>query len=67
MVTNQYLHIGANAIKDTYKKAKKEYSKDIKMLTEIALVMNHYIWFWYHNNDMEYSKIYDELWRDIVS
>ena len=37
------------------------------MLTEIALVMNHSIWFWYHNNDMEYSKIYDELWRDIDS
>ena len=58
---------GIKAIKDTYKKAKKEHSNDIKVLTEIAMIMNHSIWFWHSNKKMDYAKVYDELWRDIDS
>lgn len=54
---------GVNAIKDTYKRAFKEWKKNYKMLTELVAVLNHKIWAWYEVND-EYSQLYDQLWKE---
>ena len=54
-------HFGLDAIRDTYKRAL--YNKDYKMMTELVMVLNHKIWFWYQKNE-EVARLYDELWRE---
>lgn len=54
---------GVNAIKDTYKRAFKEWKNDYKYLTELVMVLNWKIWQWNGNND-EYARLYDELWTE---
>ena len=53
---------GANAIKDTYNRAFKEWKKDYKYLTELAMVMS---WKSFeHQNNQEYCRIYSDLYYD---
>lgn len=51
-----------SAIKDTYKNAFNGWKHDFKYLTELSLVLNHKIWYWF-KKDVEIAKCYDELWR----
>ena len=53
---------GEYAIRDTYRRALL--NKDYKMMTELAMVLNHKIWFSYDANKMKLAKVYDELWKD---
>ena len=52
---------GEYAIRDTYRRALL--NKDYKMMTELAMVLNHKIWFLYEKNE-KLAKVYDELWKD---
>lgn len=54
---------GISAIKDTYKRAFEEWKNNIVYLTELVMVLNHKIWYWYEKND-DIAKVYDELWRE---
>lgn len=54
---------GINAIKDTYKRAKKEWSSNYKYMTELTLILNHKIWQHYEKN-RTIAEVYDELWKD---
>lgn len=62
---------GADAIKDTYNRTFNEWKTNVEYLTELVLVLNHKIWYWYdvsrkNHEDLladEYSRLYDELWR----
>lgn len=56
-------HFGINAIKDTYKRAFKEWSDDYKMLTALVMVLNHKIWQHYREKNETYSKLYNDLWQ----
>ena len=53
---------GVAAIKDTYERAFDEWKSDYKYLTELSMVLNHKIWYWWQRNDT-YARLYDTLWR----
>ena len=54
---------GANAIRDTYKRAKKDWGDNVKYFTEIVMVLNWKIW--EHNEtNKEYALLYNELWEE---
>lgn len=55
-------HFGLDAIKDTYNRAFNEWKSDYKFLTELILVLNHKSWQWYERENMEYSKLYCDLY-----
>lgn len=52
---------GDNSIKDTYRRASKEWIEDYKFFTELALVLNWYCWFWYDNGEPGLSALYSDL------
>lgn len=56
-------HFGVNAIKDTYKRAFKDWKRDYKYLTELVMVLNWKIWE-HHGSNNEYAKVYNELWQE---
>ena len=54
---------GVSAIKDTYKRAFREWKSNHIYLTELVMVLNHKMWEHYQNGHKEYAKVYDELWK----
>ena len=54
---------GVNAIKDTYKRAFKEWKSDYKMLTALVVTLNHKIWQHYEAENHDVARLYDGLWR----
>lgn len=55
-------HFGDYAIKDTFKRAFKEWKGDYKYLTEMVLVLNHKTWQWYKINKPR-ARLYQELYE----
>lgn len=56
-------HFGISAIRDTYRRAMTEWKGNVVFLTELTMVLNHKIGFWYEKNE-SVAKVYDELWRE---
>ena len=54
---------GASAVKDTYKRAFKEWKSDYKYLTELIMVLNWKIFEYYNKNDT-LAQIYNTLFRE---
>ena len=54
---------GANAVRDTFKRAFNECKDDYKMLTALVITLNHKIWQHYEAENNELSLVYDELWK----
>jgi hypothetical protein len=54
---------GSHAIKDTFNRADKEWKTNADYYGSLILTLNHLLWYHYNNNNIEYAKIYDELWR----
>ena len=52
---------GDNSIKDTYKRASRDWMSNRDYITELALVLNWYSWFWYDNGEPALSKLYADL------
>lgn len=53
---------GVNAVNDTYIRAFNEWKYDYKYLTELTLILNMKVWYWYgKSNDVMY-KTYLNLW-----
>jgi hypothetical protein len=57
---------GVNDIKDTYKRAFKEWKDNYIYLTELVVVLNWSIWKWYSKNDT-IAKLYQDLWEEADS
>ena len=55
---------GSKAVKDTYKRAFKEWKNNYKYLTELVIVLNHKIWQHYNQGNEELSKLYNTLWME---
>lgn len=55
---------GIFAIKDTYKRAFKEWHSNYKYLTELVMILNWKIWEHYENGNEDYAKLYNELWEE---
>ena len=53
---------GADAIRDTYKRAFDEWKGNAKYLTELIMVLNWKIWYWYEQNQ-EMARLYTEIWE----
>lgn len=51
-----------NAVKETFKRVKESWGKDIKAMTEVVMVLNHKIWAFYGNVDSKYLNCSEE-WR----
>lgn len=54
---------GADAIKDTYKRAFNEWKNNIQYLTELVMVLNWKIWEYYDPYNKTYVELYDSLWE----
>ena len=54
---------GVSAIKDTYKRAFREWKSNYIYLTELVMVLNHKMWEHHQNRHEEYAEVYDELWK----
>lgn len=55
---------GIAAIKDTYRRAFKEWKKDYKYLTELVMVLNWKICQHYENGNEQFARVYDEIWKE---
>lgn len=56
-------HFGIDAIKDTYKRAFKEWKNDTKMITELDMVLN---WkSWEHAERVDYCNLYADLYYEL--
>lgn len=53
---------GANAIKDTFKRAFEEWKTNYVYLTELVIVLNWKMWDWSEKNE-QISFLYSELWE----
>lgn len=59
---------GINAVKDTYKRS-KYWISDVKMWTELCIVLNKRCWQHYSNGNNKLSEVYSELYykaRDLA-
>lgn len=54
---------GEKGVKETFKRAFESWKGDYKYLTELVMVLNNKIWYFYERND-EMAKLYDALWRE---
>ena len=53
---------GQHAVQDTFNRAFKEWRGNYVYLTELVLVLNWKIWYWFER-DQVIAKHYDTLWR----
>lgn len=58
-------HFGINAIQDTYNRASSEWKSNAEYITALGITLNHKVWYWYDNGNLEYSKLYDKLWCEL--
>lgn len=58
-----HLNKGAvSAIKDTCKRAFNGWKHNHEYLTELVMVLNHKIWYWYEKNEA-LAQVYNDLWQ----
>lgn len=53
--------IGSKAVEETFDRAFEEWKSDYEYLTELVMVLNHKIWYWYDKDD-EMARLYNTLW-----
>ena len=54
---------GADAVKDTYKRAFTEWKSNTEYITELVMILNWKIWEHYQNNE-ELASLYNEMWMN---
>ena len=54
---------GAEAVKDTYRRAFESWKDNVEYLTELVMVLNWKIWAHYENNE-ELAQVYNKLWQE---
>lgn len=55
---------GAEAIRDTYKRARAEWERDRVYGTELGVVLNHKCWYWHGKQNEKLSTLYAKLWEE---
>lgn len=55
---------GERAVRDTAKRAFKEWQSSVVYVTELVMVLNWQIWKLYETNE-SLARVYDELWREL--
>lgn len=56
---------GIDAVKDTFKRAFKEWKNNCEYVTELSIVMNLKCWYWYEKDNMELSKLYSDYYYKV--
>lgn len=56
---------GIKAVKDTYKRAFKEWKKDIRYLAELTLALNRKCWEHFYKGNEELSKLYADYFYEV--
>ena len=59
--------VGSCAVMDTFERAMKDWKNNYIYLTELVLVLNHKIWFWYSENRKNLAALYNDLWKQADS
>ena len=54
---------GVKSIKDTYNRAFNEWKGNAEYLTELVMVLNLKLWYYYECGNLELAKVYDNLWK----
>ena len=54
---------GVSAIRDTYKRAFKEWRNNVEYFASFVLTLNHQIWNHHNAGDESVARVYDELWK----
>ena len=54
---------GISAVKDTFKRAFKNWKSNAVYLTELVIVLNHKIWQYYQSNEA-LARVYNDLWEE---
>ena len=54
---------GTKAIKDTYKRAFREWKTNTEYITEFVMVLNWKMWSHYEHGNESLSRLYQELWE----
>lgn len=57
---------GVNAVKDTFKRAFKEWANDYVYLTELVITLNYKIWEHYQTN-AKLAEVYTDLYEEADS
>lgn len=55
---------GVNAIKDTYKRAFKNWKNDVTYLAELVVTLNRKCWYWHDKGNDEYCSLYSRLYYE---
>lgn len=54
---------GEKAIQDTFNQCFNEWKGNYEMFTELTMVLNHKLWYWYECGIEDYATLYDKLWK----
>ena len=54
---------GIAAIRDTFNRAFNEWKSDYVYLTELVMVLNWKLWYYYQRGNYAISDVYAELWE----
>lgn len=65
---------GTEAIKDTYRRASEEWHECVEYFTELVMVLNWKLWYYYENSsdgdfgpgavNRLYAELYNDLWSE---
>jgi len=55
---------GIDGVKDTYKRAFREWKDNHVFLTELVIALNLWLWKTWRMGNVELSKMFDTLWRE---
>ena len=55
---------GADAVKDTYKRAFKEWKNDFRYLTDLVITLNHKLWAHWESGNDKLARLYNDLWEE---
>lgn len=58
---------GMAAVKDTYRRAFKEWKDDYLYLTDLVAVLNHKLWEHYRRGDERMARLYNDLCEEAQS
>lgn len=55
---------GEKAVKDTYRRAFKEWKDNVQYYASLVMTLNHRLWKHYEEGRMDLAKVYDGLWKE---
>lgn len=55
---------GVDAIKDTFNRAKAEWSDNADYYGSFVMTLNHLLWYHYERDENELAELYNDLWQE---